>query len=1099
MPPDPAAAVSLKKAKEEEQRYNWLEAAKSYVRALNFESKDPSFVAETWQNAGLCYVRASRQAENTEKFKKLTQAAVEAYENATEILAKEAGTTNKGRSIECKAIAAFLSSWLAADPLEKRELLDKCIASGTESQETLKKSRDESSYGKICPTLLECFLERFEIASTAEEMQHFVQKGLRCAVEAVETLTKLGKVNELAFVYSVASLLMWHGAHIDEKEEKRNELARKSLQYSEKALTLSEEAGDPYSKAMSRWAAALCTLLFTPKIESALKHAEEMLQQGTIIKDNYIKGIANYILAFVTWWAVLREADPEKQKQGYQKIIQYSQDAIVHLQVVAQDLETAEAYRFYIESYTSLASDVQTHREEKVALFEKAIKNGRKGFEYALRSGSVDAIGSVHHALSKALHSYSSLKTEKNDRTELLQEALKHRKELYKVIEKAYPSNDWMHGVSKNYEGMIKADIARLETDRDTKLSILRSAVSDIEEGVSHSRKWILSRSTPTQLSAVAGYEDTLGEMLNELHSLTKDNKILAKAAKAFEDSAQKFEKISLSARAAESYWKNARIQDRLGKYMQAAEVFESAVARYNDAANKISYFADFYLDYATYMKAWSEIERAKIAHSNEEYATATRHYEKTASLLKRAEPWSYLAPNFLAWSFLEQAEDLSRKERVTEAIKVFQKAAELFKRAQESFAEEVAKIEVPDEREKAVELDKASSRKQDYCVARLHVEQARVYDQEGNYGRSAAKYNNAANVLEKLIGRLDIEAERKEIAPVIFMCRAWNKMKTADERDLPELYKEASELFLQAKERSTNRRTSLLAEGNSALCKALEFGTKFEASRDKEDFSNVKKFLDSAANYYLKAGFEKASLWTNATEILFDAYNFMSNAEIEVDPEKRMKTYLVTERCLKQSAELYETAGYIGKRDEVSHILKRVKEKREFALSLGELLAAPSDASSTTLIAAPSLIVEEPVGVMKFKNELLQTNLIARKRELVAGEKLDLEIHLANLGKGTAFLTKLQGLIPEGFELVEKPEKCVVVDGVLEFRGRRIAALDTLEIRLALRAKTKGQFVFASKILYINEASEAKSHELESLVVNVKGTGIREWLRGPG
>ncbi len=1098
MPPDPAAAVSLKKAKEEEQRYNWLEAAKYYAQALNFESKDPSFVAETWQNAGLCYVRASRQAENTEKFKKLTQAAVEAYENAAEILAKEAGTTNKGRNLECKAIAAFLSSWLAADPLEKRELLDQCIAWGTESQETLKKSRDESSYGKICPTVLECFLERFEVASTTEEKQHFAQKGVNCAVEAVEEFTELGKVNELAFIYSVASLLMWHSAHINEQEEKRNEFARKSLRYSEKALKLSEEAGDPYSKAMSRWAAALCTLLFTPKIESALKYAEEMLQQGTIIKDNYIKGVANYILAFVSWWAVLREADPKKQKEGYQKIIQYSRDAIVHLQVVAQDFETAETYRFYIESCASLASDIQTHREEKVALFEKAIENGRKGFEHALRSGSADAICSVHHALSKALHSYSSLKTEKNDRTKLLQEALTHREECNKIIENTFSSNDWMLGVGKNYEGLIKADLARSETDGDTKLGLLRNAVSDIEEGISHSRKWILSRSTPSTLSAVAGYEDTLGEMLNELYSLTEEKTILAKATKVFEDAAQKFEKIGLSARAAESYWKNARIQDRLGKHVQAAEVFERAVARYNDAAQKISYFADFYLDYAAYMKAWSEIERAKNAHNNEDYAKATKHYEITAGLLKHAKPWSYLSPNFLAWSFLEQAEDLSRRERVTEAIEVFKKASELFKRAKESFDEEVAKIEVPDEREKAVELGEASSRRQDYCVARLHVEQARVYDQEGDYRRSARKYDAAADMLQKLVGALDSEAERKEIEPVIFMCRAWNKMKTADERDLPELYKEASELFLQAKERSTKRRTSLLAEGNSALCKALEFGTRFEASRDKEDFSNVKKFLVSAANYYLKAGFENASLWTNATEVLFDAYNFMSNAEIEVDPEKRMKTYLVTERCLKQSAELYETAGYIGRRDEVSHILKRVKEKREFALSLGELLAAPSDASSTTLIAAPSLIVEEPVGIMKFKNELLQTNLIARKRELVAGEKFDLEIHLANLGKGTAFLTKLEGLIPEGFELVEEPEKCVATDGVLEFRGRRIAPLDSLEIRLALRAKTKGHFVFSSKILYMNEASETKSHELESLVVNVKGTGIREWLRGP-
>lgn len=247
-----------------------------------------------------------------------------------------------------------------------------------------------------------------------------------------------------------------------------------------------------------------------------------------------------------------------------------------------------------------------------------------------------------------------------------------------------------------------------------------------------------------------------------------------------------------------------------------------------------------------------------------------------------------------------------------------------------------------------------------------------------------------------------------------------------------------------------------------------------------------------------MKAGFENASLWTSATEILFDAYNYMVSAELEVDPEKKMKTYLIAEKCLEQSARLYETAGYIGKRDGVLKTLKNVKEKREFALSLGELLTAPSDASSTRIISAPRLTVEEPVGLLKFERAFVQANLTARKSEVVVGESFDLEIQLANLGKETAFLIRAEDVIPEGFELIEKPEKCMVNNGFLSLRGRKLGALETVEMKLAFKPKKKGKFVFKPKIQYMNEAGEHKSCELEQATVTVRELGIRGWLRGP-
>lgn len=326
--------------------------------------------------------------------------------------------------------------------------------------------------------------------------------------------------------------------------------------------------------------------------------------------------------------------------------------------------------------------------------------------------------------------------------------------------------------------------------------------------------------------------------------------------------------------------------------------------------------------------------------------------------------------------------------------------------------------------------------------MARINVEEARRLDQMAEYARSAEEYGLAVSGFEKLLNAVETEAERRELNPIVQMCRAWQKMKVADAQVSPELYDEASELFLKVREHTLRNRTILLASGNGAFCKALEYGTRFEATRNEEDFSKAKTYLGSAANYYLKAGFDDASSWTTATEVLFDAYNYMIRAEIEHEPQRKMNACLLAEKCLERSAKLYETAGYVGKKDEVIRILQKVKEKREFALSLGELVAAPGEASSTSAISAPSPTVEEPVGLLKFENEVIEANLIARQTELVVGENFGLEVQLVNLGKKTAFLIRVDDIIPEGFDLVEKPERCLVNDGFLNLKGENCPRL---------------------------------------------------------
>ncbi len=1085
------------KAREHEKKLEWLEAAENYEQTLRPKSAGSS-TAKVWERIGFCYTRASTQAETIERFRKLRQLAVKAHRQAAKYFEKEETNWNKGKSLECNAVAEYLESWLASSPSEKKQMLDECLSLGNRSLRIYEKADDQLSYGRMCNVILSCLLERLYVSSNWQEMKRTANEGIDYANKAIATLFKLDNKAELLRAYFNACLQNWYAANIIEQENERKEVIQKSLNYAQKAVELSKRVGDPYLTAMSSWAAASCTLCFTENVESALEYAKEILKQGTIARDNYLKGIASYVLALVTDWMILREADPDKQKEEQNNIIKYAKDAINQLQLVSQDFFVAETYRFYTESHFSLARDVEISLEDRRSMLEKAVELGRKGLEHANRSGSPDAIGSTLHALSKALHFYSGIETRKKEKSRLLEEALVHRNHYNNIVKQAFPSNDWIRGVGENYEGLVRAELARMETDKDARKRLLEIAVLNMESGVSHCRKRMLSHPTASLISATARFEDDLGKGLTELYLLSDNKEILIKAIKANEEAARDFKNANLPSRAAESYWNVARNQDLRGEHQKAAETFEEAFLEYKDAAQKIVNFADFYLNYAVYMKAWSEIERAKFSHEQEKYSVAKKHYENAAELLKSSKLWNYLASNFLAWSLLEHAEDLSRKENSQESIEGFKNAAGLFQQAGEDFKRETDKIQNPDEKEKALELREASLRRKEYCTARVNLEEARIFDLRGDHAQSAEKYDLAAETFEKILDEMRTETEQIEIKPIACMCRAWQKMKMADGRVSPELYGEASELFLKAREYGIKDRTALLASGNSSFCKALQYGTKFEAERERHDFAKAKQCLESAGNYYMKAGLESASKWTSATGMLFDAYNYMIAAELEPEPERKMNDYLLAEKCLEQSSRFFEAAGFVGKKDEVLRILEKVKEKREFAVSLRQLLTTPIDASGVTMIAAPALTIEEPVGLSKFEHAFIQANLIARRNEVQVGETLALEVQLANLGKDLAFLIKMEEFMPKGFDLVESPDRCVVDDGFLNLRGRKLAPLETQEMKLLLKPRRKGEFTFKPKIEFMDEAGHRKACEFEQITVNVRELGIRGWLKGP-
>jgi hypothetical protein len=237
---------------------------------------------------------------------------------------------------------------------------------------------------------------------------------------------------------------------------------------------------------------------------------------------------------------------------------------------------------------------------------------------------------------------------------------------------------------------------------------------------------------------------------------------------------------------------------------------------------------------------------------------------------------------------------------------------------------------------------------------------------------------------------------------------------------------------------------------------------------------------------------------YAGATSRLLDAYQYSYNAQLESDTKKKAQFYQVAERLLQSSAGAYLKAKHPEKSDEVRRILERVKEEREIAVSLSEVLHAPTIVSTTTSFSTPTPTHEQAVGLERFDSADIQANLITRRREVGVGEDLDLEIEMVNAGKSPAQLVKVEDIVIPGFELKSYPEICRVEDSYLDMKGRTLSPLKTQELKLVLKPLTKGAFELKPRILYLDEAGNYKSHEPEPVLITVQELGIKGWLRGP-
>lgn len=1063
-------------------------------------------------------------------------------------LVREGGCLEAGRVGEARARALFRHAFQAKD---HEEFIERLGAASAECDRAKAKYRSAAE-GAGTPGALRCdamaaWIDHWRSGDNGEK-KRLALESWRLAIESMDAFEAAGDGLELARTMNDSPFVVSEAYHRSDEFEEREKLAREALAYSEKAARLVEDSPDKEEAARAFFNAFVFTSTvgvtftelgargeYTRRAHEWWRRAFESSREATL-----------EALAFVTMNVTLRPDRPEEETtRVIDEAVELSEASNDRLMVglamdwlgfwsvvTAHTAEHAEATDGLLEkgfacatrarqelsvvnyiipymgpiwpwtaesSYHMWKAVFESDAERKREHAQKALDLWPKNWTAVAEAGYPELASGALWDKIRALNQLSMTEKDPREKRRTLEESLDciHK---YQDICDRFRRHDQHRDYIKSWLADAEYGLSEVVDDLDERIGLIRDAII-------HKKEDIAAYCAETaSLPAYAALADqAMGDSLYlcgrwsvRLHELTSDGADLRSAVGFFSESAGHFERSERPSRCAEGHWQVGQTQGALGEHEEASESFVRAAECYRAASGKMPRLAEFFMDYESYMRAWSEIEKARHHHLRRESKRAEEHFDKASGLLTATDRWAYLGPDYSAWARLERAEAMSRADSSEEAADLFADAAGLFDKSSAAMRAALAGIEEPDERAMVEDILQASEARKAYCMARRQLEEAKVLDRNGEEGASSERYGAAAKAFGQILQGLEREEERKEMRLAISLARACQAMTKAEAEASSDLYEEAARLFDEAKDLTPSEKERLLMTGHCRFCRALEAGTRFADSGDAAHHSAAIRNLESAAKYYLKARSEKASEYANASRLLLDAYLYMGRAGGEYDQEKRAKLYAVSEKILGASASSFRRAGHPAKEAEMRRLLDKVTRDRELAVSLGDAFTAPHIASGTNVLSTPAPAQERAAGLHKFERADVQAMVIVPRRELRVGDPLDMEIELVNTGKGSAQLTKVENVVPVGFEVLEKPQKYRVEESHIVMKGRRLEPLRTEEVALVLRPTAKGSFVLKPRVLYVDDDGSYRYRETEGCAVTVKELGISGWLKGP-
>jgi tetratricopeptide (TPR) repeat protein len=1066
---------------EYEKRYEWDSAARCYRTSLETSSAGPSESAELALRLGRCLELAANQAGEEGAIRGYLSSAVATYQEIERRGSDEAAALV---SSVARARRLRLQSMLAQEISVRRALLDEALG-------VQRSVVEHPSSGPISERLgmgnfhLLLLRDRFCLDS-GESGGALVQEAIDLSQRLISSQTSALEADELAEAFAFR---LYFAALASAMLKEWSKAYDREALIVDSALALVPKIRDLRVLAFLHIQIADSITQGLAKSQQELEEQIELaVRASRATRDRSLLGLALLYAVNLTRWQLRVDRGADEAKAHFRKIQELFEEGKRSLDQLLDSPSQhmlPTIYADFAQSHHVYATCFVTDLDARRRLLEEDLALFREGSTFARRTAGFP-VAHLGFVGVEALRQLAPLEGDRRRQQEILAEAVGIAETNVEITTKVLPLDLWSIGLQNLVEASVRSDLALRIEDPVKKKETLLLAADRFRSGLSMVRDhptW----SFPGQYLRIAEFNLRFAKVLGELHGHTGDQEFVTEQLRVLDGAEEAYARGDAPARAAEVLWQKAVIRSRTGLHTDSSGEYGRSAELYQSAASKNPSLEGLYGDLSLYMRAWSKIETARGWHSDEAYRRASEAYQQAGSMLRSTQRWSPHGEHYAACAMLEEAETLSHEEDPERSSQSFTRAAELFESFGRAIAVWVPPISGDDESEGGSRWEAIASGRRTYCLARADLEDAKLLDRKGDHAASAQRFAAAAAALEGMMREEETDESRREMGTLALVCRAWQSMKEAEMTGSAGKYGEAAGLFDRA---AANRKFVAPLRGNSALCRALETGTRLRLTRDPTLYPQTKAFLESALDSYIEAGMSRAAMWTRATERMFDGLVYQADAEKERDAPAKLRDYSLSARNFRAAVRLFEEAGYAEKMAQAARYLLYAREQTEV---LAE--ASPADALDGSIVLrgaevqiSPGLTADQPSGVQGFEGANLQVQLVADRSEITLGESAALSIELVSAGRLPALLVKVSGLRLEGLEVETVGEKYRIDDtGAVAMKGLRMEPFETFTLNLRLRPTAPGDFTLRPRAFFLDENDRYRTTQPRPVSLSVR------------
>ena len=1030
-----------------------------------------------FQQTALDHFNAAFRLTNTHDFSNAIQKAIQAERKALSNL--RGRTKDRAQFFRCRAMISFMQYWLESDAQPKKLLLDKAWHDAKRA------------------------LSSFDAAGNAlEKVKTFNQFSFSAALGINYDGNFRSRVARSKEVVAIARQIVALVSRLKDKEVAATALARTALFLD----TCGDEVSDPRTRyrvdleGVRLWNRALRTSreaalagISNPPLgffrilaeDEGLSICQEALNLARRRKDCFSIGWLTDQMSARTYWKARRGENLKVCREAAMESLSFAKEAVANyetLNFTSPNDGVAWVHSPYAE-YFWLLAELQSSSTERQLLLEKSMRSTPELLQLARRTGYSEIVFYAHHITAKVATTLAETAANPRRKHKLLFQALGHRRQAIKAGKAHIPPGHWNLGLNLRYLADIQSNLANLELNSQKRRMLLMGAVKNKERGLAISSQYLrsLAKAQSHLLRVPLGaYYRGHGDLLLKLADLAKSQSWVRRAALAYSSAAEWLENTSMYAGLSECYWKTGQLYSRLQAHSIASENYALASNAYERAANGIPHLKELYHDYALYMKAWSRIEKAREHHERLELYQAGNRYREAANFLRSSKRWNPLALHYSAMAKMESGESHSRQGNSSEAILCFKQASETFHQSRASSHQLLIALDQASERE-MIE-SQAEPLREEYCLARVVLEEARIAESRGDHLTGSEKYALAADKFKE-VSRSSRAEERKEGEFLCLLAKAWERSARAALNDSVELLKGARALFQRARRCAPDRNAGLLALGHIDLCDALIASAEFANTIDVFPYENALRKIDAATSCYLRAGYKAAADYASARKLLLQASFQISQGNKRNSQKETKILYESAAVLLHESANAFDRAGHHAEKSDVLGLIDKVKMEWGLASQLTDILNAAARKTTSLAFVIPTHGRETPAGVERFEQPGIEATLVDSSSSESA-DRLSFEVRVTNIGNQAIRLRRIDDIIPNETELVDVSANWRTKGQGLETVERRIAPLKTETVTLTLRLASKdGLLRCRPRIDFIDEKGVQRQHVLRQRV----------------